>query len=164
MTSRCTTFFRSLIKTALVVLGPIALAPIPAAPALAVSGPSQVLYIFAGAFDDGGANFSGSATAVNCFSFSPVQETLQYVVRKSDGTVAANVTTTINSFETLTAVTHFEAFYSIDVNLGTGGVKGAIGIAATSSNIVCTAQVLNASATVPTGIELHGTRFKGGYW
>lgn len=85
--SRYTTFARSLVKTA-AVLGSIALAAeTSTAPALAGSGPFQVLYIFPGVTDNGGGVDSGVATAVHCFSFSPVQETIQYVVRNNGGTV-----------------------------------------------------------------------------
>jgi hypothetical protein len=158
MTSRCTTFARSLINTA-VLLGPIALTATSAAPALADSGPSQGLYIFPGVTDSGGANFTGVATAVHCFSFSPVQETIQYVARKSDGTIVANTTQSIGSFGSLTMVTKGIAIYG-SISLQTGSIQqGVFGIAATSTNIVCTAQVMDAGATVPNGIELHGTRF-----
>jgi hypothetical protein len=142
--SGCTTLARSLIKT-VALLAPIALA---AAPALAASGPFQALYIFPGVTDNGGTNFTGIGTAVHCFSFSPVQETIQYVVRNNVGTIAINTTENINSFGTITAVTHPITIY--------GGFER---ISATSTNIVCTAQVLDASASVPNGIELHGTRF-----
>ena len=158
MLSRDATFARSLIKTA-VLLGPIALAAISAAPALAVSGPPQVIYLFPGVYDNGSADFSGIATAVHCFSFSPIQETIQYVVRNVDGTIAANKSEAINQFVTLTVETHGINIYNA-VSLATGSLQqGVIGITATSTNIVCTAHIIDAGAAVPNGIELHGTRF-----
>jgi hypothetical protein len=36
--------------------------------------------------------------------------------------------------------------------------QGVIGVSATNNNMVCTAQVLDASAAVPSGIDLHGIR------
>jgi len=81
--SRCTTFARSLIKTG-TVLGSIALAATPVAPAFADSGPQRVLYIFPGFTDDGGADFTGVASVVHCFNFGSVEETIQIVVRNSD--------------------------------------------------------------------------------
>ena len=85
MLSRCITPVRSLIKTTL-VLGSIALLATSVAPALAATtDPLQVLYIFPGARDDGGANGSGLATTVHCFSFSPNAEIIQYVVRDNGG-------------------------------------------------------------------------------
>jgi hypothetical protein len=157
MMSRCATFALSLIKAAILV-APIALA---AASALADSGPQQVLYIFPGATDDGGSAGAGRATVVHCFSFSPTSETIQYVVRNWDGSIRANTTFAMSQFHTVTAVTHTTNLYAGDVTFGANIIldQGVIGISATSSNIVCTAQVIDASATVPNGIELHGTRF-----
>jgi hypothetical protein len=156
--SRYTTFARSLIKTT-AVLGPIALSATPVGPALAASGPFQVLYIFPGVTDNGATPFTGIGTAVHCFSFSSVQETIQYVVRNNVGTIAINTTQNINSFGTITAVTHPIAIYG-GFEIGTGQVQqGVLGISATSTNIVCTAQILDAGASAPNGIELHGTRF-----
>ncbi len=37
--------------------------------------------------------------------------------------------------------------------------QGFIGIQATSPAMVCTAHVLDAAATVPNGIDLHGVRY-----
>jgi hypothetical protein len=157
--SRYTSFARSLIKTA-AFLGSIVLAATSAAPALAASGPSQVLYIFPGAFDNGGTTSTGVATIIHCFNFSPSTETIQYIVRNFSGTIVANVSSNINSFQTVTASTHANVLYASDVGLGTGVVnQGVVGIAATSQNIVCTAQVIDASAAVPNGIDLHPTRF-----
>lgn len=159
MTSRCTAFARSLIKTA-VLLGPIALAASHVAPALADSGPQQVLYIFPGVRDTGGNTATGVATVVHCFSFSPVQETIQYTVRDFNTAIVGNVSLSIAQFATKTVVTHLVAVYSIDFDFDTGTVdQGAIGITASSTNIVCTAQVIDASATVPNGIDLHAIRF-----
>jgi hypothetical protein len=155
--SRCTTFARSLIKTA-VMLGSIALGTV--APALAVSGPMQVLYIFPGVTDTGGASRTGVATAVHCFSFSPNQETIQYVVRDFQGAQATNAQSIVNQFQTVTAVTRISALYSEDISFSVGVIdQGVLGISATSTNIVCTAHIIDASATVPNGIDLHGTRF-----
>jgi hypothetical protein len=159
MMSRCARSFWSLIKTG-IVLAPIALAAIPHAPAFAVSGPYQVLYIFPGVRDTGTAAGTGVATTVVCFSFSPSTESIQYVVRNFGGTIAVNTTYPINSFQTVTASTHDAILYDEDLYLSTGTIdQGVLGISATSTNVVCTAQVIDASASVPNGIDLHGTRF-----
>ena len=159
MMSRRATFFRSLIKAG-VLLGPIALAATPATPALADSGPAQVLYIFPGVKDDGAAIGAGVATSVHCFSFSSTTETIQIVVRNFNGTLAVNASTTINFLVTKTISTHGTNIYNEDVILGTGLVdQGSLGITATSTNIVCTAQVLDASTTAPNGFDLHAVRF-----
>ena len=154
--SRYISFARATLKTAIVV-GSIALG---ISPAFADSGPQQVLYIFPGATDSGSAADTGVATVFHCFSFSPVQETVQMVVRNFNGTILKNTTLAITQFQTLTVVTHATNLYPMTSELLTGELDhGVLGISATSSNIVCTAQIIDASATVPNGIDLHGTRF-----
>lgn len=157
MMSRCTALFRSLIQTG-ALLAPIAMG---APPALAGSGPMQVLYIFPGATDNGVASPSGTASVVHCFSFSAVQETLQIVVRDYNGSILQNTTFAITQFQTLGMETHVTNLYAAQTtSLNTGQLThGVFGISATSSNIVCTAQVIDAGATVPNGIDLHGARF-----
>ena len=82
------------------------------------------------------------------------------VVRNFNGTILKNTTLAITQFQTLTVVTHATNLYPMTSELLTGELDhGVLGISATSSNIVCTAQVVDASATVPNGIDLHGTRF-----
>lgn len=159
MTFRCTTFAGSLIKTA-AVLGSIALAATPVVPALAAPGaPTQVLYVFPGVRDDGGGASTGVATVVHCFSFSSTTESIGFIVRDNAGTVVANAEINIASFQTATAVTHVTDLYPQDAVLNTGSVgRGVLGIAATSTNMVCTAQVIDAGAFVPNGIDLHGLR------
>ena len=159
MLSRCITPICSLSKTGLLLVSIALSAPL-TAPALADSGPSQVLYIFPGVYDNGDAQFTGIATAVHCFSFSPTPETIQYTARNFNAALVTTTTYTIGKFETATAVTHPVSLYGSEVVLNTGPLtQGVIGIAATSANIVCTAHVIDASATVPNGIDLHGTRF-----
>jgi hypothetical protein len=150
---RCATLFCSLVKTG-VLPGAIALAAIPAAPALA---DQFVLYVFAGVRDYGGAS-TGVATIAHCFNFG-ANAIVQFNVRNNFGTVVAAVPINISQFQTSTVVTHQTVLFPEDLNLSTGIVdQGVLGIAATSPNIVCTAQVVDASAVVPNGIELHGLR------
>lgn len=160
MMSRCTTFARSLITTG-ALLGSIALTAIPAAPALAgIDDPFQVLYIFPGARDNGGAAGAGVATVIHCFSFSSTSEILQYTVRDFNGTLKANLTQGIASLGTETATTHDNVVYFTNLALNTGVIgQGTIGVSATSTNIVCTGQVMDASASVPNGVDLHAVRF-----
>ena len=118
MTSRRTTFARSLIKAA-AVLESIALAA-PAAPALAASGPSQVLYIFPGVADDGGGTGTNLTTVVHRFSFSLAQETFQFVVRNFDGSILKNTTFNMNRFQTVTVATHGVLLYTVSLILYRG--------------------------------------------
>jgi hypothetical protein len=157
--SRRTTFFRLLVKTG-VLPAAIALATAPAAPAIAASGPLQLIYLIPGVRDDGAAINLGLATSIHCFSFSGVAETVQYVVRDFDGTLKANLTLNVTSLSTRTASTHGTVLYNEDLFLGTGLIdQGVVGILATTTSMVCTAHVIDASAGVPNGIDLHPMRF-----
>jgi len=151
--SHCTTFACSLIKVG-ALLGSIALT---ATAALAGSGPAQNLYVFPGIVD----NNNNVGTVVNCFSFSPVQESLQLIFRDDTGTLVMNTSANINQFQTVTLVTRPTNVYGIgdQVLIATGPLVGVLGMTATSQNIVCTAHIVDAGATVPNGMELHGTRF-----
>jgi hypothetical protein len=61
---------------------------------------------------------------------------------------------------TRTATTHETNVYEEDLFLNTGQIdQGAIGVSATSTNIVCTGQVMDAAATVPNGVDLPAVRF-----
>jgi len=127
----------------------------------AVGDPLKVLYLWSGVMDDGGPANNGTVTAVQCTSFSGVTETLQFPVKDAAGTLkGANSTINIASSGTVTAVTHPSQAFTANLNLAvTSAVQGTIAVLATSVNIVCTAQVGQASSTAPTGYMLHGARF-----
>jgi hypothetical protein len=118
-----------------------------------------VLYVWSGAVDSGGAPNTGTASAIHCSTFSNVPENIQIIVKNSVGLVVANVTNTLQPASTVTWSTHFTVAYT-DIVLGTGTVaQGSMAVLATSINVFCTAQVLDASAAVPIGMSLHGIRF-----
>ena len=126
----------------------------------AVGDPLLTLYLFPGVVDSGGAAFGGNATAVSCTNFSGVNETINFQVREFDGTLKANASTTIGQAVTITAATKDTGLLTENVLLNTGVVaQGALGVLATSRNMVCTAVVLQASITNPEGYNLHGLRF-----
>lgn len=158
--SRCTVLFCSFIKTS-VLLAATALTAVSTAPVLAASGdPFQILYIFPGVFDNGGAAGVGVATVVHCFNFSGTPEVIQYVAKDWNGTVKANLTYNVVDQQTATVTTHNTNLYTEDLGLNTGAItQGALGIRATTTNIVCTAQVVDAAPdVVPNGIDLHPLR------
>jgi len=101
------------------------------------------------------------ASVVHCFNFGSVEETIQIVVRNSDGSILKNTTFGLDSFVTVAVASHGSHLYNNGtVGLETGAVfHGVLGISATTSNMVCTAQVIDAAASVPNGIDLHGARF-----
>ena len=125
-----------------------------------VLDPLQVIYLFSGARDDGGGASDGVATSVHCTSFSGVSETLQFQARDFNGTIKGNQTGAIGSSQTVTASTHAAFLYNNNIVLNTGSLsQGTVGVLATSINIVCTAQVLDAGSNRPNGFTLNGTRF-----
>ena len=120
----------------------------------------QAIYIFPGARDNGGGAGTGVATSVHCTNFSGATEKLLYVVLNFDSSTKANLNLNIGQAQTRTASTHDTVLYAEDLILNTGVVnQGTIGVSSTNTNLVCTAQVLDAAAATPNGIELHGIRF-----
>jgi hypothetical protein len=127
----------------------------------ATTDPEVIIYRFPGVFDDGGGIAAGVATVFHCTNFSGVTETIRFVTRKITGTLLQNNTVSINHLETRTAATHFisGSSYGLDLVLATGLFQGTTAIAATSTNIICTAMVLDAANPKPDGVALRGIRF-----
>src|SRR5262249_39553663 len=132
-----------------------------AAPALAAQAdPEIIIYRFPGVRESGGAEFSGTATVFHCTNFSGATETIRFVTRRSDGVLAQNNTIPINHLATVTATTNNTLAYFESIFLGTGSIaQGTTAIAATSINIICTAETIDASATTPIGVARRGIRF-----
>ena len=126
----------------------------------AVGDPVESLYFFPGVRDNGGGAGTGVATSIHCVNFSGATEKLQYVVFNFDSSIKANLNLNIGQDQTRTASTHDTVLYAEDLILNTGVVnQGSAIVGATSVDIVCTAQVLDAAAATPNGIDLHGLRF-----
>ena len=125
----------------------------------ATTDPLQVIYLFSGVIDNGGSANAGVATSVHCTSFSSVTETLQIVVRDETSSVKGNANIPIPSSQSRTISTHSTLLHA-EAALSTGALApGALGVLSTSINVVCTAQVLDASSAVPSGFALHPVRF-----
>ena len=125
----------------------------------AVGDAEQILYRVSGVTDTGGADNTGVATSFHCTNFSGVTETIRIVIRDSNTTILANVPFSIAHLQTKTASTKGTIIYDEDVFLGTGGVQGTAAIAATSTNMICTAVTLDAASTSPVGFALRMIRF-----
>ena len=126
----------------------------------AVGDPLQTLYIIPGVTDDGGAANTGVATTFICHNYGTAEETIRFIIRNFDDAVVANDARPIGPRETLTASTHGTVVLSEDLSLVVSDAvtQGSATIRATSINIVCTAMVLDAGASIPTGIALHAVR------
>jgi hypothetical protein len=106
-----------------------------------------------------GTSNVGVATAFHCTNFSGVAEFIRFVTRDIDGTLKSNVGTQVPHLHTLTFSTHLTVAY-FDFDMGTGHVgQGTTAIAATSINVICTAETIDASAAVPIGVARRGIRF-----
>jgi len=125
----------------------------------AVGDPEVIIYRFPGVRDDGGGTNAGEATVFHCTNFSGVTETIRFVTRNTTGTLLQNSTDSIPHLATRTAVTHPTVAFANNLNLATSVVQGTTAIAATSTNIICTAMTIDASTTAPVGVALRGIRF-----
>src|SRR5262249_48637574 len=114
----------------------------------ATTDPEVIIYRFPNASDDGGLDFAGRATVFGCTNFSGATETIRFVTRASNVTLLTNLNFTMNHLTTLTASTHLTVFYG-GASLATGSfAAGTTAIAATSTNIICTAVTMDASSSV----------------
>jgi hypothetical protein len=132
------------------------------APAVAgVNDPEVIIYRFPGVRDDGSPDGLGVATVFHCTNFSGATENLRFVTRGIFGTLLTNVTSSIQHLRSLAHSTHFTKAYSgAGLSLNTGEVvEGTTAIAATSINIICTAETIDASTLVPIGVARRGIRF-----
>jgi hypothetical protein len=126
----------------------------------ATTDPEVIIYRFPGVHDDGGATDVGVATVFFCTNFSGVIETVRFVTRQSNSTLAGNSIVGIGHLSTISVATHATAAYSNESNLATGLVTyGTTAIAATSTNIICTAMTIDAANSKPVGVALRGIRF-----
>jgi hypothetical protein len=135
------------------------------APSL-VGDPSVLLYRFTGLVDTAGDPNTGSVTVFQCTSFSPAAESLRVQIRNFQGMVVADESVTLPGNQTWTIVTRDQAAYFsltnyTSLNLQSGEMldQGSARIWATTTRILCTAQVIRASAELFNGLQVHGIRF-----
>jgi len=126
-----------------------------------VNDPEVIIYRFPGVRDDGGVTFVGIATVFSCTNFSGAIETVRFVTRDAGTSIKTNTPFSVSHLDTLTAPTHRVALYdAVLSNLSTGSVvAGTTAIAATSTNIICTAMLIDAANVKPDGVALRGIRF-----
>jgi hypothetical protein len=124
-----------------------------------VNDPEVIIYRFPGVADDGGAANVGVATVFHCTNFSGVAENIRFVTRNDGGNIASNNAFNIPHLLNITVSTHFTVAYD-EISLATGPVtQGTTAIAATSINIICTAETIDASTAAPVGVARRGIRF-----
>jgi len=132
---------------------------LPAPANAAQTDPEVILYRFPWVRDNGG-NAEGIATVFSCTNFSGATETIRFVTRRFDTTLVGNTTVTIMHLGTIAVVTHPPLAIGFNASLNTGVVDPATtAIAATSTNIICTATVVDAANGAANGVALRGVRF-----
>jgi hypothetical protein len=129
----------------------------------AATDPLRVIYRVSGVLDSGdAASGVGTSTTFICTNFSNVPEKLRIILRPE--TAGTNIINTFDlaSGETFTASTHFADAYSENFELspGTAFRQASALIAATTTNMHCTATHQDASLNFPNGIELHLVRIR----
>ena len=124
-----------------------------------INDPEVIIYRFPGVSDDGGNAIAGVATVFHCTNFSGVTESVRFVTRQPSGALTTNFSFSVAHLGTVTVATHPTAAYGGTGNLGTGPVRGTTAIAATSTNIICTAMTIDAANPKPDGVALRGIRF-----
>ena len=125
-----------------------------------INDPEVIIYRFPGVTDDGGGVNTGVATVFHCTNFSGATENIRFVTRNLIGGLVQNDVVSIAHLATSTAGTHQTRAYGTNLNLTTGPVfQGTTAIAATSINMICTAETIDASTAVPVGVARRGIRF-----
>src|SRR5262249_42975693 len=112
----------------------------------ATTDPLMVLYAWAGAVDSGAAGTNtGVASSVHCTSFSNVNETVRVLVKDQNSINLGDQSLTLSTGKTITFSTRSTAAFG-ETLLNAGPLlQGSLAVLATSTNIFCTAQVLDAS-------------------
>ena len=149
------------MKTVQSVLVAAALAIQTAVPASAeINDPEVIIYRFPGVTDSGSGPGFGVATVFHCTNFSGANENIRFVTRRNDGVIVSNKAFTFPHLSTGTLSTHITAAYVQSADLSAQSVlQGTTAIAATSINVICTAETIDASTVAPVGVARRGIRF-----
>jgi len=127
----------------------------------AVGDPLQTIYRVSGVRDNGGGANSGTATSFHCTNLSNVDETIKITLWQFNGGKITDASETISKNQTFTASTHDTRGFIEDRFLSRGiEIKqGSARISATTTNLICSAMIVDASVAFPEGIALHLVRF-----
>ena len=121
-----------------------------------INDPEVIIYRFPGVREG-----QGIATVFFCTNFSGVTENIRFVTRFSNGTLSQNQVFPVAHLATLAVATHDTNAYLIEqlLTIMASALQGTTAIAATSINIICTAETIDASTAVPIGVARRGIRF-----
>ena len=119
------------------------------------------IYVMSGVRDTGSAADTGTATIFHCSNWTASTQQVRFFVRTPNGAVVANKTYLFSAAGTVSLATHGTLVYGEDDYLAPGTVikQGTAMIMATAPQVVCSAQVIDAAAAAPVGVDLHLVRF-----
>ena len=128
---------------------------------MATTDPQIMIYRVAGVHNTYEPDNDGSSTVFSCYNNSSVYETLRLRIIYRDGVLASDDSINMSPKRTLTLSTHNSAAFIEDLYLATGQLimQGTAAIISTSKEIFCSAMIVDAAASVPSGIALHMVRY-----
>lgn len=127
----------------------------------ALTYPQQIIYRVSGVRDDGQGAQLGVATSFHCTNWSNLPEKLAIAVYNFNGALARARSFIVNSHYTFTVSTHKTLIFSENEILSPGVDidQGYAQIHSTTTNIYCSAMIVDAASSSPAGIALHLVRF-----
>jgi len=131
-----------------------------ALPADAITFPGlTTIYVGTGAFDDGSADNTGTATAIICSNVSGLTANVRVLILNSGGGIEGQQTfNNVANGTSLTAATH-PTFSLFESDLDTGQFSsGTVNIESTQSGVFCTAIIMNASNPAQDAVPLRLVR------
>lgn len=124
----------------------------------AAGGPKKVIYRVSGTRDTGTFTTPDVASFVSCTSFATIPEDIRVLATGYAGTLFADVTVTVPGRQTVTFVTHPVTMLSA-ISLNTGVIsQGSFFVLSTTTNVLCTAGIVNTNSYAVDGVALHMQR------
>jgi hypothetical protein len=131
-----------------------------APPAGAITFPGlTTIYVGTGAFDDGGADDTGTATVITCSNVSGLTANVRILILDGAGFIEGQqIFNNIANGTSLTGATHAtQPLFESDLSTGAFG-SGTINIESTQSGVFCTAIIMNAAGPVESAVTLRLVR------
>lgn len=127
----------------------------------AFSDPQKLIYLVSGVRATGGEAMTGVATSFLCTNKSAETQAIRIRVFDAGGNLVGDRISTVAAGFTVTMSTHSTALFIEHVQLSPGIAiaQGTASIMATTSGVICSAMMIDASVAVPNGIALHMVRY-----
>lgn len=127
----------------------------------AAADPQIMIYRIPGVNNTWDNSANGIATVFSCHNNSSVSEIIRIRIFNPNGLLSSDNSANIASKRTLTIATHYTIAFTSDfyTSIGVFVKQGTASIISTSREIFCSAMIVDAAASVPSGIALHMVRF-----